>query len=316
MSSREQKLGHGWRITILAVVASLAASGFVSTSQATAGACETEVVHDYLKPIDALPAPREIPAGNELPFGPAGLFLSRRDQSPLLPPGSYKPGYTISSRQSASGGRSTPHLNWLVTAKLARLDSQGSVRETLGWTRKHITSLNAHGNVPFRLPSFGSVGLYRLEIVFRNGAGDRLGRFGEYVRVLRPTAPYSRLTLDKTSFLPGETMIARVEEGGVGWLEIRDVYSIEIYDGSTWAMAPIGPRGLSLLIGTLIGPGEATTVSLFNPAVPCWSFTIPSGASPGLYRFVVNGESKKVTKDHLTPGSPLSLSAEFQILGG
>lgn len=316
MSSREQKLGRRSRTAFLAVAAAFAATGFVSTSPATAGVCETEVVHDYLKPVDALPAPREIPAGNELPFGPAGLFLSRRGQSPLIPPGSYKPGYTISSRQSASGGRSNPHLNWLVTAKLARLDSQGSVSETLGWTRKHVTSLNSHGNVPFRLPSFGKVGIYRLEIVFRNGAGDRLGRFSEYVRVLRPTAPYNRLTLDKTSFLPGETAIARVEERGVGWLEIRDVYSIELYEGSTWTRAPISPPEWSLLIGTLIGPGEATSVSRFNPAVPCWSFTIPSGASPGLYRFVIDGESKKVIEDRLTPGSPLSLSAEFQILGG
>lgn len=231
-------------------------------------------------------------------------------------PGSHDFGYTISFRQNASGRRPSPHLNWLVTAKLARLNPRGSVSEALGWSRKHVASLGPNGNVSFRLPSPGKLGLYRLEIVFRNGARDRLGRFSEYIRVLRPTAPYSRLTLDKTSFLPGETVSARVEEHGIGWLEVNDVYSIEIYDGSTWTRAPISPKEWSLLIGTLIGPGESTSVSRFNPGVPCWSFTIPSGASPGLYRFVVNGESKRVTENRLTPGSPLSLSAEFQILGG
>jgi hypothetical protein len=316
VGDRERKLGRRSRIAFLAAVTAFAVSGFASTHSAAAGVCETEVVHNYLKPLEAFPALREIPAGGELPFGPAGLFLSRRGQSPLTLPGSNYLGYTISFRQNASGRHPSPHLNWLVTAKLARLSPQGSVSEALGWSRKHIASLGPHGNVSFRLPSPGKLGFYRLEIVFRNGARDRLGRFSEYVRVLRPPTPGSRLTLNKASFLPGETVSARAEERGVGWLELNDVYSIEIYDGSSWARAPISPKELSLLIGTLIGPGEAASVSRFDPGAPCWSFTIPSGASPGLYRFVVDGESKRVIEGRLTRGSPLSLSAEFQILGG
>jgi hypothetical protein len=205
-------------------------------------------------------------------------------------------------------------LNWLVTAKLARLNRQGSVSRTLGSSRKHLTSLGRDGNASLGLSLPGKVGFYRLEIVFRNGAGNRLGRFGEYVRVLRPTGPSSRLTLNKASFLPGETVSARVEELGIGWLEVNDIYSIEIYDGSTWVRAPISPNRLSLLIGTLLGPGEATTMSQFTPSPPCWSFTIPFGASPGLYRFVLDGESKKVVENRLMPGSPLTLSSEFQIV--
>ena len=143
------------------------------------------------------------------PLDRRACFFSRRGQNPLMLPGSYDLGYTI-FRQNASGERPSPHLNWLVTAKLARLNRQGSVSQALGWNRKHVASLGPHSTDSFRLPSPVEVGLYRLEIVFRNGARDRLGRFSEYIRVLRPTTPYSRLTLDKTSFLPSETVIARV----------------------------------------------------------------------------------------------------------
>jgi hypothetical protein len=159
--------------------------------------------------------------------------------------------------------------------------------------------------------------VYRLEISFRNKAGALLGRFGEYVRVLRRTGSEGRrLALNKTSFLPGEAVVAHAEELGVGWIEVNDTYTIEVHDGSTWARAPITPKGVSLLIGTIVGPGEATSVSRFNPAKSCWAFAIPPGASPGLYRFVIDGVSMKVDGRRLFRGPPLSLSAEFQILAG
>lgn len=313
MGDRErERLGWASRTASFVVVVVI---GFAPAPAATAaGVCNTEVVRNYLKPVEGLPDLRKT---DDLPFGPSGLFLEPRGQSPLMLPGNHDLGYTVSFRRGTSNGRPNPHLNWLVTAKLARLNRRGVARRALGWDRKRITSLGPRRDVSLRLPSSVAAGLYRLEIVFRNGADKRLGRFGEYVRVLRPTGPTtSRLTLNKTSFLPGETVSAEAEEHGIGWLEVSDVYSIETYDGSTWTRAPISPKGVSLLIGTLIGPGEATSVSHFNPSASCWSFTIPSGAPPGLYRFVVNGNSMSVTENRLTPDTPLTLTSEFQILPG
>jgi hypothetical protein len=312
---RRERLGRGSRIAALfGIIASISVVGFAFVPGAiAAGVCETEVVHNYLKPIERLPAMPAIPADNALPFGPRDLFVSRMEQSRLIRPGSGELGFKVTFGKDAGRGRSSPHLDWLITAELLRVSRKGAAKETLGWKRKHITSVGPHGGVSFRLPVPNKLGLYRLEIVFRNGGGKRLGRFGEYVRVLRPAGPNGRLTLNKTSFLPGETVSVRAEEHGIGWIEVNDVYSVDTYEDSTWARAPISPKEQSLLIGTLIGPGEATSMLSFNPEAPCWSFTIPPSAPPGLYRLVVDGASMTFAENHLMRGSPLTLSSEFQV---
>jgi hypothetical protein len=311
------KPGHQGRAVILASIAAFVATGFAWTHSASANVCETKVVRNYLKPVEALPPLRAIPASRELPFGPAGLSLGNGDQSPIMPPGSREVGYTISRPVTPPEGPPNVHLNWLVTAKLARIGRRGVVGRVLSWSKRRVLSVGREKEASLRLRFPGTVGIYRLEISFRNKAGALLGRFGEYVRVIRPTGSEGRrLTLNKTSFLPGETVVAHAEELGVGWIEMNDSYTIEAYDGSTWVRAPITPMGVSLLIGTVVGPGEATSVSRFNPATACWGFAIPPGTSPGLYRFVIDGVSLRVDGRRLFRGPPLSLSAEFQILPG
>jgi hypothetical protein len=308
--------------TVLALAAALAVAFFGWASPARALTCETKVVHDYLRPVESFPPLRPIPAtGNALPFGPASLHLESRRGSPaireakssyLTLPGLRQTRYTLSREGESRDVR----LNWLVTAKLVRLNRRGEASRMLGWSRRHIASLAPGQKASLQLPALDQAGFYRFEIAFRNGAGDPLGRFGEYARVLHPTRPEGRMTLNKTSFLPGEVVTAHVEQLGIGWIDMNDVYSIEVFDGSTWIRAPISPRELSLLIGTVVGPGEATSVSHFNAGAPCWGFTVPPGAAPGLYRFVIDGTSLKINENRLTRGSPLSLSAEFQILAG
>lgn len=75
----------------------------------------------------------------------------------------------------------------------------------------------------------------------------------------------------------------------------------------TWKTSPITPGQISLLISYLIGPGETTTE-------PCWSFSIPPDASPGLYRFVVEGESLRLDGRLLVPSAEMRLTSEFEIL--
>jgi hypothetical protein len=308
--------GRRAKTAILVAIAALAVTGFVSAHTAIAGVCETKVVRNYLKPVEALPALRGIPASHELSFGPAGLLLSDRGQSPIMPPGRREVIYTIHRPADAPNGRLSTHLNWLVTAKLARAGRRRPVSRVLDRSQRRVASVGPGRSASLRLRLPGAVGIYRLEIAFRNGAGTLLGRFGSYVRVVRPPPEGRHLTLDRTSFLPGETVVAHAEELGIDWIEMGDVYSIEVYDGSAWTVAPISPRTVSLLIGTVLGPGEATSVRRFMPGTPCWSFTIPAGAPPGSYRFVIDGRSLKAVDDRLWPGSPLTLSSEFQIVAG
>jgi hypothetical protein len=215
--------------------------------------------------------------------------------------------YTLFFRRRTPNNPARLQLNWLVTAKLARMNSDGSLREKLGWVQEHVTSLGPHRSVPLRLDPPTEAGIYRVELVFRNGSGARLGRFGSYFRIPHPTPPNSQLRLNDVSFLPGQTVSAWAAEYGTGWISLHDTYQIEVYDGSAWSRAPISPELASLLIGYLVGPGETT-------AAACWQFPIPTDAPSGLYRFVVDGESMRFAgQRRLVPDAPLSLVSEFSI---
>jgi hypothetical protein len=167
---------------------------------------------------------------------------------------------------------------------------------------EHVARFGSHERrrFPFRLS--GKPSLYRFEIEFLNWAGKRIGRFGRYLRVLRPRRD-ARLALNPTSFRPGDTVAPRLENFGTESLLYGLGYSIESYDGAAWARSPIDrPRPIPL-IGLRTGPGEAAS---------CWDFTIPSDAPPGLYRFVWSGRASRET----IPGHDgrLKLTAEFQVL--
>jgi len=166
----------------------------------------------------------------------------------------------------------------------------------------HVVRLRSHGHRRFwfRLP--GKPSLYRFEIEFRNRAGKRIGRFGRYLRVMRPRRD-ARLTLKATSFQPGETVSPRLENFGTESLLYGLGYSIESYDGATWSRSAIDrPRPVPL-IGLRTGPGEAAS---------CWDFTIPPDARPGLHRFVWSGRASRETIPGHNGG--LKLTADFQVL--
>jgi hypothetical protein len=112
--------------------------------------------------------------------------------------------------------------------------------------------------------------------------------------------------LNGAFFRPGETVSARAEEHGVGWLSLGEGYSIETYDGDGWTTASISPTQYTLLTEIPLGPGEAAR---------CWNFPIPANAPSGRYRLVLEGVSLKQGRAN-DPARrvPLILSSEFQIL--
>jgi hypothetical protein len=264
-----------------------------------AGFCETGVVRDYLKPLQEMPALHEVPATNNLPFGPTGVFLGERAIGPIVA-GSSTVGFSLSFGSRTL--KPSPRLDWTVVARLVRVARGERARRALARRREHVVRLGSRGRrrFSFRLP--GRPSLYRFEIEFRNRAGRRLGRFGRYLRVLRPRRD-ARLTLERTSFQPGDTVSPRLENYGTESLLYGLEYAIESYDGATWARAPFDrPRPVPL-IGLRTGPGEAAS---------CWSFTIPSDAPPGRYRFAWSGRTSRETIP--SHNGRLRLSAEFWVL--
>lgn len=286
----------------------LMTSGLVFASQANAGVlCETKEVRDYTKPLVGLPKQRGLPVGDRLPFGPRGLMLRQVGGHPFVY-SSERLGFALSYDQAVEV---RPRLNWRVTVKLAQVNRRGEVTKRLTSTQRRLghglyaRRLRSQGGVALQMPFRFKPGVFRLEVVFRSRLDTKLGRFVEYVRALR-YRPNAELVLSGTSFGPGETVFAQAREYGSGWLSLGDTYSIEIYNGAGWVKAPISPRQTSFLIGPLVGPGQATSTT-------CWAFTVPAGAQPGLYRFAVGSESKRVRANRLLPGPRYPLTSEFQV---
>jgi hypothetical protein len=258
--------------------------------------CETSVVRNYRKPLEGMPPLHSSPLGERLSFGPRNVFFGRTGPWPLVV-GSAEIGFHL-SYASITKHNTGPPLHWLVTAKLAQVDLSGLVRDVIDWKRVDGLELSDRISFSFQPPS--KPALYRIEVVFRNKSRKKLGRFGEYFRVMRPTLD-AGLSLNGASFRPGETVSARLENYGTEALSYGLHYSIEAFDGSAWARSPISPSGPVVAIGLATGPGEAAS---------CWDFRIPPDAPPGLYRFVWSGESYR---NRFTGFRPLTLTAEFQI---
>jgi hypothetical protein len=280
-------------ISIAAVPANAGASGF----------CATSVVHNYLKPLEGLAPLRTEPAEQRLPFAPRNLFFGISGPGPLIvadrKAGTQEVGYFLDYSPTA------PHptgkyLNWLVTAKLDRINSSGRVLKSVGFEQVRGLRFRRSHALSFVLSA--EPALFRLEVVFRNGAGERLGRYGRYLRVVESHSE-ERLTLSQSSYGPGETMAPRLENEGTDRLNYGLGYEIAEFDGVDWAPTSLGPK-LFLPIGVDSFPGEAAS---------CWRFTIPAGTPPGKYQFRTSADIYETSATRERPRR-LFLNAEFEVV--
>lgn len=271
------------------------------------GFCQTAVLRDYYKPLKHLPAMHPSPLGEHLPFAPPRIGLSRLSGQQLQV-GAGERGFTLSFDPYETN-RVSPsrRLDWQVTARLVSLDKRGKARAVVGKVERRVerlrpTSEGFHGlKFDFDLP--GKPAVYRLEIAFESKSGKRLGRFGEYIRVLRPSLDVG-ISLNATSYHRGETLRATLENRGGAFLSFGLSRLIEYWDGNAWTQPVAFPGGPVPAIGLLLGPGESAS---------CWSVAIPPDAVPGTYRFLENlGHSH----GGFSPPSrnPLEVSTEFTVM--
>jgi hypothetical protein len=186
------------------------------------------------------------------------------------------------------------------------VDSQGQPVRVLGDLIRRVKRLRddeaePSGRLVFLFKA-GKPALYRLEITFSDLSGKRLARYGEYLRVLEPKLD-ARLTLNGTTFKPGERVTARLNNYGTTTLSFGLDRSIDFFDGASWVSAPNSAQGPVLAIGLGLGPGGSAE---------CWGFTIPPEEPPGEYRFRVGAGSVNRTLGYR--GKPLDLSAVFHVV--
>lgn len=290
--------GRPPRLCSGALCAAIAIAAVLPASAAASGFCETSQVHNYEKPLEGMPPVRPSPETQKLPFGPGNIFFGSRGPGPLAI-GSEEVGYSLDYTRIATHP-SGKRLDWLVIAKLDQVDAEGHVQKRVAFDQ--VNGLRFPSKHTLAFPLSARPALYRLEVVFRDGSGQRLGRYGEYVRVMR-SRPEAHLVLSQSAFRPGELVAPRLENKGTDRLFYGLGYSIEEFDGTGWSRASISPTGAVLLIGLWSGPGEAAS---------CWRFVVPTDAAPGKYRFVLSVDAYRgAAREH---SEKLALSSEFEIL--
>lgn len=303
---REKHRRRGVCRATLVTAAVLGIVGSAPASPAMAAFCQTAIVHNYAKPLERMPDLRKPPMEQHLPFGPARVFFGQIGHGPLLV-GQSAIGFSLSYSPYRRNHHLSPRLDWNIVTRLTWVDQRGRAKKVLGVIEKRVNRLRSTDDRPSGDLSLAfdvsKPGLYRIESIFRDQSGKRLGRFGEYIRVLRPSLDV-RLTLNGMSFRPGDTVSARLENYGTEPLFYGLGYSIEYYDGASWARPPTQPTYTVVpAIGLSSGPGQAAS---------CWNFPIPTDAPSGRYRFVRDVEH---FAGGLLPrkGKTLTLAAEFNV---
>jgi hypothetical protein len=285
---------RAWRAALCVPIVLLVAV----TPASASSFCENGRVHDYLRPLEGLPSLTSEPVGQQVPFAPHDLSFGVSGPDTLAI-GKQKVGYYLDYTPTATHPTSRD-LGWLVTAKLTRINSAGRMLERVGF--KRVRGLRSHRKYILAFELSSEPALYRLEVVFRNSSGKRLGRYGRYLRVLEPQAG-PHLTLFQSAYRPGETVAPRLENEGTGWLFYGLGYRIEEFNGSDWVPTSLGPKAF-LLIGLSSGPGETAS---------CWRFTIPADTASGQYRLLTSIDVSKEPSLR-EPAEKTFLTAEFEVV--
>jgi hypothetical protein len=264
--------------SIRLLVAALAAAFVMSDGGAAVAApfCEGTIARDYEAPFHRMPAERPPPEG-ELPFGPRNMSMFKVDwRSVALRGGNL--GYRFGAKDA---GTRTLRLNWDVTARLIAVDSAGHPVREVGRERERFTALSGYDERGYDLPEFvfpaERVGIYRLDLSFRNLRGRGLGRYREYFRVVPRTVKVD-LRLSAAKFHPGETAFARVADLGTTGMNVPFRYAVERFNETGWVSA-----GETATPGDALSPDENWWMQ-GGEAAPCTAYAIPLDAEAGRYR--------------------------------
>ena len=257
-----------------------------------AGFCEKHVVADYEQPLREMPQLASPDPKAKLRFASRPVYLEKRREGPLYLLGRQKQvGYALSIPPPPPAARKRPALDLLVTSKLAEVDSTGSTKRILDTRRKRVTGPKSAGWMDLDLPD--RVAYLRLEIVFRNKAGKRLGRYGEYLRVV-PEVTDVRMTLNGTTFHPGETVEACLENYGTTETDFGACEpSLQVLENGAWARPAFVKLAYCPAIAYILQAGWATRLG---------RIALPPDAPPGQYRAHRFGRTEMSTEFTVVKG--------------
>jgi hypothetical protein len=244
-------------VWLFLALVTLASSYMVAFAQATVklqpGSCPTGVVRDYEKPLRRMPADR-VPARGQLPFVPAGLFLSDLGVGRTVLQGS-RVGYEINTTTRAVNPpehfRRPVPLYWDVHMWLSAVDRRGKPQRVVAKKRQRVGVLHRLREAEFFMRP--KLGVYRFDMIIENWNGELLKAYRRYVRVL-PSQYEVRIAVNRQALQSGELIIGRIENLGTLPVSIasRPNLKLERFSDGEWkSIEPgdadyFGPEGILL----------------------------------------------------------------------
>jgi hypothetical protein len=254
--------------------------------------CGKRLLRDYESVFKTLPRLHAPPASGELPFAPSRTYLKQPAESVLLL-GEDWDGRFSYGFGAEGDGRQSFSLDWRIEGRLFRVDREGKLVRLVSRAKREVGAISEveleHLHIGLKVPS--RLGLYRASLVFRDEDGQLLGRYGRYLRVLRPSYDV-KLAASPRIARAGEVVHLRILNFGTAEIGFGAPYSIERLEESGWVSYPIKlafHRPLFFLGGGMAGK--------------CQEFTVPQDMPAGRYRF---------KKDVLGPER--SFTAEFEVV--
>jgi len=270
------------RLSLILILTALASLGVavataVAVEMHTYGRdfCKGQQVRDYEGPLDRLPAVRHVHSNEDLPFGPRNMSIYQSAFSPLIV---GEGGFGYRFFDDTYGTRKAVHLDWDVTTTLSRIDRRGEVVRQIASEQQYFGVVTKIDEMTFWLdtPAGPRPALYRYDIEFDDhSSGEVLGRYSEYLRVVRPTF-HARIAVDHDRVRPGERVFARIENRGTSGVSFGLEYEVQKLEGGRWTKQDLGVDGWLLPLIVMSGGGSGW----------CMPYDVPSDASPGHYRFV------------------------------
>ncbi len=256
--------------------------------------CTPVVVQDYLQPLRQLPKLRAPSASGRVGFGPASLRLS---PLPALVASEGRVGYKLFLEGQ---GRSL-HPDWTVKTTLARINWKGRVLKVVDQVQRRVKTLRAGRGAGVQFEIKGVAAPYRVTTVFRSKAGRKLGKYGFYFRLVRPSSSVA-LSLDASSYRAGTTVFGRIENFGTGWVSYGAGYTIERLEGGAWKKAPESPEAFTL---------QAFSAEPGMSGAGCSAFRTRTWTPLGRYRMA---KEVLIETEPRSRPTPIAVYAEFDVV--
>lgn len=265
-------------------------SGWTHFSGTCAGATEI----DYEAPLAGLPPLPRNTARDGLDIGPPDLRLVGAGSSISIGRGRF--GYRLLVNRQVI--HRPVFLDGYTEFEFDRINREGDVVETVAAKRQRlgVVASPAFNGKSFLVRVPAKPGLYRFQARLRDAQGGAVGRYADYLRVVRPVTDV-RLVTSGGPIGPGSRVDFWIENRGTREVDpLGAEFAFEVFEGGAWSKAPGSPRVFPKFKYMPLRAGEAGA---------CSSFQVPSEAKPGLYRL-----SKDVV---LESGARRQLTSEFEV---